>query len=1149
MNAQSYQSRIYNLKDGLASATVLDVRQDSRGVMWFATAKGVTSYDGVEWRNYSRADGLLSISYHHLSTDSTGAVWAFSNRLDKGFSRFFNNEWQAVEPPAGGSGPLTITAVAPLEHRGRRFIGIGAKENGFFIYSASGWTHLPLVGPGGSAKIRAVTVGGGKFYLAADTGLWTLHPDQPGSLSRQAVDTPQQDLYGVAVEENPPGTASPVRPRIWLTGRHWTGYYRESAEPGQRQFHLLHGGKFPGFPVGLYYKLYATTPDRRGGIWICCDNGIIKVSADGGVKTFGKRNGLTGNGAYAIFYDREANIWFGDFRGVSKITSFRFANYRKQQGLREDEVTALLETGENRMIFGHNRGFTFMVDGTFETLAFPPLSPDITTTRVMDFDMDRRGNIWAAVARRGIVKITPDRRMIWYAVDEQQHGTRVYSSVRITPDGTLWAAVDDKLLRLQNNRLVSVPLGTSVNHIRRLFKGPVDAGGNWETLDLATAGDGLLRLSLKSFELTRVPAPDEEGVDNTYSVYTDRAGRTWVGAVAGLYQVVDGRMVNAAGAGLTTNSPVYFIIEDRAHSLWLGMDNGVVRWDPETGTGRHFTTRDGLVGHETNRAAGLVDSSGRIWIGAVEGVSRYFEEHDTIRRIPPLVELLYMESPGLRHSLDRPLTLDHQQNDLTFHFRGVSFIDETATTYHIKLDGYDSSWLRNFKAPNHRIRYTHIPPGRYVFNIVTVNSAGIESRTVSSAEIVITPPFWRTPWFYLLVLLGIVGLAFYTSRYISGMRHAQQLETQVRERTRELEESQNYFSSIFENAHDAIIIFLEDDEVVLDVNQRACQMYGYDRSEFIGMSLKSISKDVSQGTQMVKKTMTTGSSLNFETEQYRKDGSVMHLEINSSVILFRGREVILSINRDITRRMQVDAQIRDSLKEKEVLLKEIHHRVKNNLQVITSLLDLQSDAIESEQVQRVFRDSKSRIRSMALIHERLYESEDLSRIDMPDYIQALTGYLWDVYGNITLPVTPIQEVDNISLNIDTAIPIGLILTELFSNSLKYAFPTGDAFPTGKEGEIRIHLSCSDCGRCTGKTAGKEETGAPRETLTLSFRDNGVGFPTETDMEHTQNLGLQLVRILVQQIGGTLTFDGQNGASFTILFPCPNSAKNSAQMKE
>lgn len=218
------------------------------------------------------------------------------------------------------------------------------------------------------------------------------------------------------------------------------------------------------------------------------------------------------------------------------------------------------------------------------------------------------------------------------------------------------------------------------------------------------------------------------------------------------------------------------------------------------------------------------------------------------------------------------------------------------------------------------------------------------------------------------------------------------------------------------------------------------------------------------------------------------------------------------INVDITDRKQAETQIRESLREKEVLLQEIHHRVKNNLQVISSLLDLQSQYIDAPAMVEVFRESCNRVRTMALIHEQLYQSKDCAKINFSDYLTDLTHYLFRAYGVNVDKIALELEIDEVTLNINTAIPCGLIISELVSNAIKHAFPNQ------KNGVINVTLH-SDL----------------RQRINLTIKDNGVGFPKIYDIKKTKSLGLQLVNILISQIEGTLEINQSEGTEFRICF--------------
>ena len=201
-----------------------------------------------------------------------------------------------------------------------------------------------------------------------------------------------------------------------------------------------------------------------------------------------------------------------------------------------------------------------------------------------------------------------------------------------------------------------------------------------------------------------------------------------------------------------------------------------------------------------------------------------------------------------------------------------------------------------------------------------------------------------------------------------------------------------------------------------------------------------------------------------------------------------------------------------SLKEKEILIKEIHHRVKNNLQIIISLLYLQSKKTDDPVTGDALLDSQTRVKSMALVHEKLYQSEDLGSIDFSGYVQNLVGNLMISYGTDKNRIRVAISIQKLPITINTAIPLGLIMNELVSNTLKYAFPDGQS------GELNI----------SGEVQGNQ--------IIVKVRDNGCGIPDTFDWKHADSLGLHLVQMLTRQLKGTIELSRTSGTEFILTAP-------------
>jgi PAS domain S-box-containing protein len=363
------------------------------------------------------------------------------------------------------------------------------------------------------------------------------------------------------------------------------------------------------------------------------------------------------------------------------------------------------------------------------------------------------------------------------------------------------------------------------------------------------------------------------------------------------------------------------------------------------------------------------------------------------------------------------------------------------------------------------------------------------------------------------------------------------------------EAAQRQIVAVVESAADAIIT-RDLDGVIRSWNPGATRMLGYRADEMVGRTaIGFIPEDRSAEESRVLAQVVAGEqALPFETVRRKRDGSLVEVSITMSPIRDRhGRVVATSIiKRDITARnraerervtlveqlQELNADLEERvrtrttelsttlrereslLREKTSLLQEVHHRVKNNLQTISSLLNLQAKQIKDAESRAFFRETQDRVRSIALLHESLYQSEDLGRVDMQEYIDKLVSTLTRTYGQSTRVVA---EIDQVHLPADLAIPCGLIVNELITNALKHAFP--DTRDVGRN-EIRIGMRRVD------------------DDLELVVADNGTGVGSADDPARAETMGLTLVRDLSAQLRGRAEFDSASGARCTVRFPAP-----------
>ncbi|WP_231622046.1 histidine kinase dimerization/phosphoacceptor domain -containing protein [Methanococcoides methylutens] len=322
-----------------------------------------------------------------------------------------------------------------------------------------------------------------------------------------------------------------------------------------------------------------------------------------------------------------------------------------------------------------------------------------------------------------------------------------------------------------------------------------------------------------------------------------------------------------------------------------------------------------------------------------------------------------------------------------------------------------------------------------------------------------------------------------------------------------LQRSESKFRLFFNNSNEPTIIY-DTNCNILEVNEVACEFTGYSRDEMLNMKIIDMdsSQDASKVSDMIKKLPEVG-TITFESTTACKDGTLIPIEISNRIIEYAGKPAVLSTSRDLTERKNAEKAL---IENEAMRKKEIHHRIKNNLQIICSLLDLCAMDFDDSSVVQAFMESRGRVVSISLIHEELYQSTDMESINFADYVRKLSDELISSYS-VDKDVELKLNVEDIFLGMDIAIPLGIIINEMVTNSLKHAFPE-------KSGQICIELHHPDENECV-----------------LIVSDDGIGFPEEINYRNSTTLGLQLLNTLVDQIGGTITMDSTSGTAFSIVF--------------
>ncbi|MCJ7679580.1 MAG: PAS domain S-box protein [Candidatus Aminicenantes bacterium] len=327
-----------------------------------------------------------------------------------------------------------------------------------------------------------------------------------------------------------------------------------------------------------------------------------------------------------------------------------------------------------------------------------------------------------------------------------------------------------------------------------------------------------------------------------------------------------------------------------------------------------------------------------------------------------------------------------------------------------------------------------------------------------------------------------------------------------------LEESEEKYRRVVEQAQEGIVIL--QGGLIRFANRGAVEDFGYTMEEVIGSSFSHFAYPGEEKNLLdmyQKQIVGEKTPLFYESSLRSRKGDRVYVEISGGNISYKGEPAVVIVFRDVTELRKAERRIEASLREKEVLLREVHHRVKNNLQIIVSLLSLQAREIDDERVIEWLDESRRRVHSMALVYEILYQSEDFTKVEFAEYIRIISSGLVSGFG-IPGRVKMNLDLQKGNLSIEKAIPLGLLLNELITNAFKHAFPDN------RQGSISIRF-CS----------------LENDTFELVVQDDGIGLPPDIDMETSESLGLRIVRLLTGQLEGNLSVQREKGTTFTLCF--------------
>ncbi len=793
----------YGVEQGLSQSQVQDLAQDDDGNLWIGTLSGLTKYNGREFKTFSRKDSLAEDWVTSLCKDKKGNIWM--GHWAGGVS-MYNNKTKKIENLNLEEYTRFKTVTAIIQDPDQRF-WIGTEGAGIFVYDPEKKTMISLNKKDGLSSDNVYDIcldQKGNVWIATDIGItiYDTKTDIASATSYSILNT------GNGLHSNRITTLALVN-----YNEIWVG----SADAGVMTLQVKDDFniKVPtkaienaGIRINMASGLGAdfincVFEDKTHNVWIgTTGGGATKITpypakdrseaiSKAIVYNYNTKQGLNYFNVNTIFQDREGAIWIGTDIGLNQYRGERFQIYDEGDAIVNNLVWTTLCDKDGSIWLGRNDGiskFTFNYSEINRkenhTITSYSTKDGLPSNVVLSSFEDKDGNLWFGTGFGGVCKYNKEKNNFEsYNKEDGLAGDVVYA---ISQDnkGNLWFGTKEGASKFdpiaKTFRNYSIADGLGGNNVYRIFK---DSKGN---LWFGALGGSLSMYNGASFKTF----DEEDGMRHRFilCINEDKLHNLWFGAYGGGLYKYDGKAFTnfTVKEGLTTDSP-YSIIADNENHIWIGSSRGIDRFEEKTNLFVHYGKAEGFLGVETNPNAVCLDKEGNLWYGTIMGAVKYSPKEDKPNTVEPQTFITGIKLFMKDFEFPDDARFKYNENHLTFNFIGVSLNNPEKVSYQYKLEGFDTDWLPGLTKANEAV-YTNLPPGTYTFLVRAFNNDGTGNIRATEYKFFISPPFWQTAVFYVLVFLfAIFGLYVFDKMRTRKLKVAKKiLEDKVVERTEEL---------------------------------------------------------------------------------------------------------------------------------------------------------------------------------------------------------------------------------------------------------------------------------------------------------------------------------------------------------------------------
>ena len=786
--AQTYHFTNYGVKDGLAQSNVSGIIQDSTGFFWFATEGGVSRFDGKNFVNYSTEDGLADNNVSAIFLDRRNHIWlghengsltvCDGKKFTQIKSKLLPKDKKIYGFYQDRSGSLwisTFTAgvikIMDPDHVGEQLhIKVYSGQEGLSQYVFSCFNDKT-----------------GNFWFLTDIGIKYMDARSQKFDFFRPADMPLGQITCLAKD----------REGDLLIGTSGGTVARYDLD--KKQFEaLIKPEDLAGLTLSGPNLIFTIYEDRKGNIWASgSNNGVFRYEkATKKVTLFNTSNGLAVNKIKSIYEDNEGNIILGTSgEGFEVFSGERFVSFSKKNGLLDNQVWAICRDNSGSYWFGTNEGITVYNPALPAGKAYKKITVEegLPSNNIKAIVKDHAGNLWIAAWGGKVVKYDAQLSKIVSLPALNDIVNPLAGCLLLDSKNRLWIGTLEGVVIydpvsgvIKTMRTID---GLSDNDISCLFE---DSKGQiW----IGTRQKGVTMYNGTSFK--KFNRENGLNYNSISSVAEDDKHNIWIGTEGGGAFVYNGSTFRSYRVrnGLISDF-ITLISVDKKNNVWLGTNKGLNKFNAEKNSFIAYEKSDGFTGVETKPRAVYHDNEGNTWFGTINGAFKYNPDLDVPVTTEPLTKLLEFKVNLKDYPALANTKLSYKDNSLAFNYIGISLSNPEGVKYKLRLEGYDDDWQPATRQTF--VTYSNLPPGHYVFQLVACNSAGVCDSKPISLNITITPPYWKTWWFYLIVFTAVVSCLFVYIKLRERQLRLEKsiLEHKVNERTAEVVEKNKELDEI-----------------------------------------------------------------------------------------------------------------------------------------------------------------------------------------------------------------------------------------------------------------------------------------------------------------------------------------------------------------